>query len=134
MIEALTRFGVTFAVFMGIDLIWLGAIAKNYYSDQMAAVKADSFVWPAAIAFYILFVIGLLYFVLYPALESGSVKDAVIRGALYGFFTYMTYELTAWAVLKDWPAQLVFVDILWGVVLAGSVSWLSYLVLSNISN
>ena len=134
MIEALTRFGVTFAIFMGIDLVWLGVIAKNYYSEQMAAVKADNFVWPAAIAFYVLFVVGLLYFVIYPALENGSVRDAVIRGALYGFFTYMTYELTAWAVLKDWPAQLVFVDILWGVVLAGSVSWLSYLVLSNISS
>lgn len=134
MVEALTRFGVTFAIFMGIDLVWLGVIAKNYYSEQMSSIRAENFVWPAAIAFYVLFVIGLLYFAIYPALESGSLKDAVVKGTLYGFFTYMTYELTAWAVLKDWPAQLVFVDIVWGVVLAGSVSWISYLTITTITN
>ena len=132
MLEAITRFGITFTIFMGIDLFWLGLIAKNYYSEQMASVKADSIVWPAAVAFYVLFVIGLLYFVIYPALESGSAREALIRGALYGFFTYMTYELTAWAVLKNWPAQLVFVDIIWGAVLAGSVAWISFLIISKI--
>ena len=75
--------------------------------------------------FYILFIIGLLIFVIEPAILAKDPKKALIMGSLFGFFTYMTYELTNWAVIKNWPAAIVPIDILWGIVLSASVSYFS---------
>jgi uncharacterized membrane protein len=91
---------------------------------------AENTVWPAAIAFYILFVVGIVYFAINPGLEAGSLSQTLKNAALYGFFTYMTYELTNYAVIEGWPKGLVLVDIIWGVVLATSVAWVAYLILS----
>jgi uncharacterized membrane protein len=84
--------------------------------------------WPAAILFYVLFLVGLLVFVLVPTLEAGgSVTRALALGAFYGFITYQTYELTNYALVKGWPLRIVVIDIAWGVVLSATVSALTVL-------
>ena len=77
--------------------------------------------------FYLLFVLGLLVFVVVPSLTAGSTKKVLILGALFGLITYATYDLTNLATVKDWPLSVTAVDMLWGGVLATSVSYLGFL-------
>ena len=121
----LIQFGIAFVVFMGIDLIWLGIIAKPIYAHYLSDFLRPTPNWPVAFLFYTLFIIGLIIFAIQPGVAEQSVKKASIMGALFGFFTYMTYELTNWAVIKDWPAGIVPIDILWGIILSTSVSGIS---------
>lgn len=113
---------LTAAVFFAIDMVWLGVIAKNLYRNYLGNFLSSEVNWVAAIVFYLLFVVGILFFAVFPAIEKNSVMQAVLLGALFGFFTYATYDLTNLATLKDWPIQIVVIDILWGMFLTGSVS------------
>lgn len=78
----------SFAVFLVIDLIWLGFIAKNLYAKHLGFIMAKNINWTAAIIFYMIFVGGILFFVVNPALEKDSMSYAIIVGALFGFITY----------------------------------------------
>ncbi|GAB0148520.1 MULTISPECIES: DUF2177 family protein [unclassified Marichromatium] len=108
---------LTFTVFMAIDLLWLGVIARGFYRAQLAHLLADTTRWPAAIAFYLIYVAGILVMAILPGVEAGSLDRTLLLAAGFGFFTYITYELTNMATLPDWPLRLVLVDTLWGVVL-----------------
>lgn len=113
---------LTFVVFLVIDMAWLGFIAKNLYQKYLGNFLTDNVNWTAAIIFYLLFVVGVSIFVIYPALNKDSVWTAIFLGALFGFFTYATYDLTNLATLKGWPLTIVFIDIAWGSVLTSIVS------------
>jgi uncharacterized membrane protein len=89
--------------------------------------------WPAAIIFYLLFIIGLVLFVIKPAVEVQSWKNALFMGAFFGFITYATYDLTNLATLKDWPLLVTIVDLVWGAVIASLVSVITYFIASKIS-
>ena len=104
-------FAIVGIVFFGLDMLWLGAIAKKYYRRQLGPLLADApKILPAA-AFYLLYPIGVITFVSLPASGLGH---AAVLGAAFGFFAYMTYDLSNWATLRNWPAPLTFVDIAWG--------------------
>jgi len=126
----LYQFIVAIIVFLVVDLLWLGVIAKDLYAKYIGDFLRTPPNWAAAIVFYILFVIGLIIFAIAPAIREGSLSKAIIYGALFGFFTYMTYELTNYAVIKNWPLDIVIIDIVWGVVLATTVAAVTYLVVS----
>jgi uncharacterized membrane protein len=83
--------------------------------------------WIAAILFYLLFIVGLLVFVIRPALSGGAPLQALFYGALFGLISYATYDLTNLATLKDWPVIVTVVDLIWGTVLGGAVSFISVL-------
>ncbi|WP_462249641.1 DUF2177 family protein [Ekhidna sp.] len=117
---------LTTVVFFAVDLLWLGVIAKNFYGKHLADFLADQVNWTAAIVFYLLFIIGIFLFVILPAHEKQSLMHAIVYGALFGFFTYATYDLTNLATLNNWPIKVVVVDILWGMVLTGTVSASGY--------
>ncbi|NKN34494.1 DUF2177 family protein [Marichromatium bheemlicum] len=108
---------LTFAVFMAIDLLWLGVIARGFYRDQLAHLLAETTRWPAAIAFYLIYVAGILVMAILPGVAADSLDRTLLLAAGFGFFTYITYELTNMATLPDWPLRLVVIDTLWGVVL-----------------
>ena len=118
---------IAFAVFLIIDLLWLGVIAKSFYFRHLEPFFAERINWPAAFIFYILFVAGILIFAVMPAVEKQSLPRAVVYGALFGFFTYATYDLTNLATLRNWPIIIVIVDILWGTVLCSAVATTGYL-------
>ena len=84
--------------------------------------------WTAAILFYLLFIVGLVIFVISPAIEKGSWLLALLYGALFGLITYATYDLTNLATLKDWPLLVTAIDLAWGAVLAASVSIITYFI------
>jgi uncharacterized membrane protein len=118
----LLHFLLTVPIFFAIDIVWLGFLGKPFYQKYLGHLMAEKVNWTAAIIFYFLFIVGILIFAVYPALRVDKVSYAIGYGALFGFFTYMTYELTNLAVLKDWPWQIVPIDIIWGVVLCTLVS------------
>jgi uncharacterized membrane protein len=119
-------YGIMAVVFLAIDLIWLGLIAKNFYQKHLGRFFSDKVNWKAAVIFYFLFILGAMIFAVYPAVAQDSVMRAVIFGVLFGLFTYATYDLTNLATLKDWPVPIVIVDIIWGMVLCGTVSGVGF--------
>ena len=114
------------AVFFAIDMLWLGMVARGFYRKHLGYLMAPATNWTAAVIFYFLFVFGILFFVVLPGMESGSLKVTLLRAALYGLITYATNDLTNLATLKDWPVLLTIVDITWGVVLSVLVSLAGY--------
>ena len=108
--------------FFVIDLLWLGVIAKTFYFKHLEPFFAQRINWPAAFIFYLIFVAGTFIFSVMPAVEKASVSKAVALGALFGFFTYATYDLTNLATLKNWPVIVVVVDMMWGTVLCAVVA------------
>ena len=117
---------LTVPVFFVIDIIWLGLVAKGFYRRHLDFILSPHVNWPAAIIFYLIYIVGIIVFAVVPAIDRGSLVRALIWGGLYGFFTYMTYELTNLALLKNWPLNIVIVDILWGVVLCTAVATASF--------
>ncbi len=113
---------LTSVVFFAVDMLWLGLIAKDLYRKYLGDFLSSQINWTAAIIFYLLFIVGISIFAIYPAVQKDSIFSAVILGALFGMFTYATYDLTNLATLKDWPLQIVFIDIVWGAFLTAVVS------------
>ena len=122
----LKLYALTVPVFFVVDLIWLGVVARGFYQKNLKSLLSPNVNWAAAIIFYLIFIAGILIFAVIPALNKDSWRHAVLWGALFGFFTYMTYELTNLALLKNWPLNIVIVDILWGVVLCTAVATASF--------
>lgn len=119
---------LTIPVFFAIDLLWLGVIAKDLYQKQLAHLLSPTVNWPAACAFYLIYISGILLFAVRPALVGQSLAKAALWGALFGFFTYATYDLTNLATLKNWPLKIVAIDIVWGTLLCTLVASASYLI------
>jgi uncharacterized membrane protein len=117
---------IALPVFFAIDLLWLGLIAKNFYNQQIGHLMRPQVNWAAAILFYLIFLAGMVVFVIGPAYIKGSWHYALGFGILFGFITYATYDLTNLATLKGWPLRVVIVDLIWGMVLSGSVSVITW--------
>jgi uncharacterized membrane protein len=119
---------IALTAFFLIDMIWLGAVAKGFYRKHLGAFMAQKIIWPAAILFYLLFIVGLLVFVIQPALAQGEPFQAFLFGGLFGLVSYATYDLTNLATFKDWPLVVTVVDLAWGASVGGLVSLVSTLV------
>lgn len=102
-----------------LDLVFLGLVARPFYDEALGSLRRNPVHWPAALIFYVMYVSVVSRFAV--LLASGP-RDALKRGASLGFVAYATYELTNWAVLANWPAILVPIDIVWGVVLTGATA------------
>lgn len=119
---------IALPVFFAIDMVWLGLVAKNFYSQQIGYLMKTNVNWVAALLFYFLFIGGVVFFVLTPALEKNSLMYAIGAGALFGLMTYATYDLTNLATIKEWPLLVTVVDLIWGTSLSTIVSVVSYLI------
>ena len=117
---------VTTFAFFAIDMVWLGLVARTFYRKYLGFLMAPSPNWLAAIIFYLLFIVGILVFVVLPGLEDNSFKTTLLRAALFGLITYATYDLTNLATVKDWPVLITVVDMAWGTVLSVAVSSISF--------
>lgn len=125
-------FLIALAVFTAIDMVWLVLVAKNFYNRQIGFLMKPNINWTAAIIFYLLFIAGLVTFVISPAVLKHSWLHALLFGALFGLITYATYDLTNLATMKDWPIIVTIVDLAWGMVLSASVSVVTYLIYTKI--
>ena len=125
-------YAIALPVFIAIDMVWLGLVAKDFYRAQIGALMKSDVNWLAAIIFYLLFIAGLVVFVISPAVEKNSWWHALLLGALFGLVCYATYDLTNLAVAKDWPLLVTIVDLVWGAVIASAVSIVTYFIASKI--
>jgi uncharacterized membrane protein len=116
---------LTLTIFLAIDSLWLGFVAPKFYESQIGYIMADQPNFLAAGVFYLLFVFGLVVFVIEPGVRGDSLLQTVLRGALFGLVTYATYDLTNLATLKGWPILVTVVDLIWGTVLSSAVTLIS---------
>ncbi len=128
----LKTYCIALTIFFGMDMVWLGFLAKNFYRNQIGFLMTTEINWVAGLSFYLLYIVGLVVFVIGPAIEKKSWMHALFRGALFGLITYATYDLSNLATLKDWPLGVTLVDIAWGVALCASVATASYFIARKI--
>jgi len=121
-------YAIALPVFFAIDMVWLGVVAKDFYRLQIGSLMKPDINWMAAIVFYLIFIVGLVAFVIAPAMEKNSWMHALLFGALFGLVCYAAYDLTNLAVAKDWPLLVTIVDLFWGALLAASVSTITYFI------
>lgn len=124
--EIIVRFVIAGVVMGALDAFWLSVVANKFYKSQIGQLLLDKPNMVAAVAFYVVYLIGVVVFVLNPALEKGSWLHALGYGALFGLVAYATYDLTNLATLKDWPVKLVIIDLLWGMALTATVAAVTY--------
>jgi uncharacterized membrane protein len=128
----LKLYAIALPIFFAMDMLWLGVVAKKFYAQHIGLLLKSNINWAAAILFYLLFLVGLVVFVIGPAVERGGWSRALLLGALFGLITYATYDLTNLATLKNWPLALTVVDMLWGMVLAANVSCLTCVIAAKL--
>jgi uncharacterized membrane protein len=115
---------------MGVlDALWLMFVANKFYKSQIGNLLLDKPNMVPAIIFYVIYVVGVVAFVIAPALEKGSLVHAVGYGALFGLVAYATYDLTNLSTLKGFTSKVVIVDLLWGAFITAAVAGIAYLIL-----
>ncbi|MBO9422294.1 MULTISPECIES: DUF2177 family protein [Stappiaceae] len=128
MVHFITAYITTAIVFLAIDYVWLTQVATRFYFDRIGHLLMERPNMGAAAAFYLIYVVGIVLFAVGPALKNESFAYAVMYGAMFGFFTYATYDVTNYATLKDWPIIVAVVDIAWGTVLGAVSAGAGYLI------
>jgi uncharacterized membrane protein len=119
---------IALPVFLGIDMVWLTLVAKNFYAKQIGFLMAKNPNLLAALIFYLIFIAGLVFFVITPALDKKAWTQALFAGLFFGLVTYATYDLTNLATIKDWPLIITIVDLIWGMFLSAAVSVATYFI------
>lgn len=125
----IASYAVAAVVFGLLDFLWLGKVGRPLYEARMGEWLAAKPNMPAALLFYALYLVGVTYFVVVPALESGSVGQAALSGFLLGLVAYATWNLTNLAVLKDFPSSIVPIDMAWGSLATMTTSVVTFLII-----
>jgi uncharacterized membrane protein len=127
-LEIIKTYFIALFVFFTIDIIWLVFVAKNFYRKELGFIMSPKPNWFAAIIFYLIFIMGVVFFVINPAIIKDSWSYALLVGMFFGFITYSTYDLTNLATLKDWPLKITLIDMIWGTSLGGMVSVITFFI------
>lgn len=117
---------VAAVIFLSIDALWLGYLARDFYRERLGAILLEQPRLGVAAGFYALYVAGLLYFAVIPALNAGSIGLAAFNAALFGMFCYMTYDATNLSTVKGFDATLAIVDVTWGTALTAFTAVATY--------
>lgn len=118
---------VTGGVMGLLDFIWLGIVAKKLYRNEIGQIMLGKPNMVVALLFYLIYVVGVVIFVVNPALHKGSFIHALGYGALFGLVAYATFDLTSLAALKGFTVKIVAIDIIWGVILTSIMSSVAFL-------
>jgi uncharacterized membrane protein len=124
--KLLIAYVVSLLAFVAIDLVWINTVVIDAYSQAVAPLIIEQPRLAAAIAFYLVYVGGLVVLAVRPAVRRGTAGTAWFNGAVLGAFAYGTYALTNYAMLADWTWHLVWTDMAWGVVISSLVSWIGF--------
>ena len=107
-------YAATLIAFVALDAVWLSVMAQRLYQPAIGHLMREGFALQPAIAFYLLYILGLVVFAVAPGLARGHAAEAAWRGALFGLIAYATYDLTNQATLRDWPWSVTLADLGWG--------------------
>lgn len=119
--------------FLALDALWLGVVAQKLYQREFGPMLLEKPNMAAAVAFYALYLVGIVFFAVKPAIEAGSWSRAVLNGALFGLIAYATYDLTNLATLKGFPVRVVAPDLIWGAVVTTAAALAGYAAASKVS-
>ena len=120
--RTLAGYGAAVLVVVALDMLWLGLVAKATYQQGIGHLMAPEPLWPAAIAFYLLYPIGLMVFAVLPQADDPGWTRTLAMGALFGFFAYATYDLSNLATLRNWPVRLALIDMAWGTAITAAAA------------
>lgn len=124
----------TAIVFFAIDIVWITKVARGVYFKNLGHLLAKT-MSPAPIAlFYVMYIAGIVYFAIRPAMATGQWTTALLNGALFGFFCYATYEFTNYATLKNWPVKVLVIDTIWGTALTGFCAAVGFYVMHKFTS
>ncbi|MGO4121444.1 DUF2177 family protein [Arthrobacter sp. YAF16] len=125
----LLAYAVAAVIFAGIDALWISTVANNQYRSQIGHLLPASFNVLGAVLFYVVYVVGIVHYGIRPNDPNATLRSRAAGAALFGFFTYATWALTAFAILKDFPAVVALTDIVWGAAVCAAVTALTALLL-----
>ena len=125
-------FCLALPIIIAFDASWIGVIAGGFYHDNLGPILLPHPNLLAALAFYVIYVVGIIFFALRPALQAHSLAKAVMYGAMLGLVSYATCDLTNVAAVQGWPVIIAVVDMAWGVILTGVVSGLTYVLATKV--
>ncbi|MGB5945635.1 DUF2177 family protein [Paenisporosarcina sp.] len=126
-------YGITLLVFFLVDIVWLAFISRKLYEDQIGFLLAEDVNWMAAGIFYLLYIGGLLFFVILPAIEKNSWTQALFAGGFFGLITYATYDLTNLATIEGWPIFVTVVDLMWGTFLNAITAIITFYIVGKMN-
>jgi uncharacterized membrane protein len=129
----LTAYISALLTFIVVDFLWLSTMSSRLYKPVLGDILLPNFSVMPAVVFYLLYPIGLVIFAVSPALKVGNVSTALLLGALFGLFTYGTYDLTNQATLRNWTSSLTLIDMAWGSVLGALTAAAAFLVTSRVA-
>lgn len=121
-VKYLLSYGISLVLFLVIDALWLGTVARGFYFNRLGELLLEQPRWGVAALFYLVYALGLTYFAIVPAMQAGSWVPAAINGALFGFFAYFTYNATSLSVLKGYDPTVAMIDTGWGTICSGLVA------------
>ncbi|UUX94401.1 DUF2177 family protein [Aquabacterium sp. J223] len=120
--HAVVGYLIAALVFLVLDAIWLSTMAQRLYRPAIGHLMGDTVQWVPAVLFYLLYLVGILFFAVAPAQDGGSALGAIGRGALFGLLAYATYDLTNQATLRDWPWSVTLADLAWGAFVTAAAA------------
>lgn len=128
----LKLYAIALPVFLTIDALWLGIVARNFYSKHIGFLLKTNIDWVSALLFYFIFIAGLIVFVIMPGLAKGSLVNTLLLGALFGLVTYATYDLTNQATIKDWPLIVTLADLMWGMAVSVLTAGVTFIIVKKL--
>jgi uncharacterized membrane protein len=117
----------TAVAFAAIDFVWLTTMTERFYKPVLGPIMKPQTDMVAAVLFYVIYIGGIVFFAVAPALKEGAWTRAALNGAVLGFVAYATYDLTNQATLAVWQTKLTVVDLIWGTVLTTAAATAGYL-------
>lgn len=126
----LSAYGIALVIFLALDAVWLGLVARGFYMSRIGDLILDTPRWGVAVIFYAVYVVGLVYFAISPGLTAGSAAVAALNGALFGFFAYLTYNFTNLSTLKGYDTGVALLDTTWGTMLGAAVAFLTVAIMT----
>ena len=132
MIRNLLAFAATALTFIGMDAVWLTLASPTIYKGEIGPLLLAEPKIAPAVLFYLLYLVGVVFFVVRPALEKGGLRAAALPGAFFGVVAYATYDLTNLATLQGFTTKLAVIDMVWGGLVTGVASGVGYLAASRV--
>lgn len=130
--QTLILAGIAFPIMFVLDLLWIGVVGNGFYRSQLGSMLRNDVVWPAALAFYVIYALAVAFFVIAPAISVHSLVRVLLTAAFFGLAAYAAYDLTSLATLTGWPFPLTFVDLAWGVFVTTVTSVATYLIATKL--
>jgi len=132
--QTLILAAIAFPIMLVLDLLWIGVVGNSFYRAQLGSMLRPDILWPAAIAFYVIYTLALSYFVITPGVSTQSLLKVALVGAFFGLAAYAAYDFTNLATVPNWPLPLTFVDLAWGALVTAVSSGATYLIATKLLN